>query len=155
MKIFEEAPLGAGARYFAVELEITDDPEDAGSLQLWESATDKGKFGVPHAGVICETEKAKTSLLRASLQRFNQSGDDWQWNLDALSRHLLRDLCGIQLVGRGRYPPDREICPHGNPYAIDDGVVEWLRAPCVPCVANGEPELLHIELNTPDGLGDR
>ena len=68
MKILEEAPLGAGAHYFAVELEITDDPEDGDCANCGNPPTDKGEFGVLHAGLICETEKTDTSLLRAYLQ---------------------------------------------------------------------------------------
>ena len=155
MNILEDAPLGDDAHYFAVELKVTDEPEDALLRELWESAPDKGQFGVPHAAAICERDKTETSTLRASLQRFNEPPEDgWQWSVDALARHLLRELCGIELVGGLRYPPNREICPHGNPYATHDGNVQWLRGVCAPCVAKGEPELLDIELNIPEGLVD-
>lgn len=150
MKILDDAALGIDAHAFAAELKITEEPEDSLLRELWESASYKGDFGVPYATVVSEGKKVDVSTLRAALQRFNEPPEDgWQWSVEALEKHLLRELCGIMVVGR-RLPPNREICPHGNPYATDDGEVRWLRGPCAPCIAKGEPELLSIKLNIPD-----
>lgn len=150
MKILEDAALGTDAHGFAVELKITEEPEDSLLRELWESASHKGDYGVPYAMVMSEGNKVDVSTLRAALKRFNEPPEDgWQWSVEALAQHLLRELCGIMVVG-GRLPPNREICPHGNPYATDDGEVRWLRGACAPCIAKGEPELLSIKLTIPD-----
>jgi len=152
LKILEESAVGTDAHGFAVELKITEEPEEWLLRELWESASDKGNFGVPYAMVMSEGNKVDVSTLRASLQRFNEPPEDgWQWSVEGLKTHLLWELCGIMLVG-DRLPPNREICPHGNAYATDGGEVRWLRGACAPCIAKGEPELLAIELNIPEDL---
>ena len=139
MKILEDAAHGTDAHVFIAELKITEEPEDSLLRELWKSASYKGDYGVPTAWVISKENKVDVSALRASLQRFNEPPeDDWLWSVEALGRYLLQELCGIILVG-SRLPPNREICPHGNPYATDDGEVRWLRGACAPCIAKGEP----------------
>ena len=96
MRILDDGPAEAGAHEFAVELRI----DDAGLRERWESAADKGEYGVPHATVRCEGGKIDPGALRASLQRFNEAPDDgWRWTPEALAAHLLHDLCGVALVG--------------------------------------------------------
>ena len=152
MKILEDAAFGSDLHGFAVELKITEEPEDSLLGELWESTSHRGDYGVPYAMVMSEGNKVDVSTLRASLHRFNEPPEDgWEWSVEALARHLLQELGGIMLAG-GRLPPNREICPHGNPYATDDGEVRWLGGACAPCIAKGEPELLGIKLNIAEDL---
>ena len=82
------------------------EPDDAQARERWESAADKGEYGVPHAMVRCEGGKIDPATLRASLERFNEAPDDgWRWTVEALAAHLLHDLCGVALVG-WLEPPD-------------------------------------------------
>ncbi len=137
MRILEDGP-DAGAHEFAVELEIED---DGGALRwLWESAEDRGGYGVPYALVRCEGGRIGTSAVRAALRRFNEPSDEgWRWTVEALAAHLLQDLCGVALLGFP-FPPNRGLCPHGNGYENDGGTLRWLGGECAPCVAGGGPE---------------
>ena len=69
MRILDDGPADAGAHEFAVEL----DPDDAQAGERWESAADKGEYGVPHAMVRCEGRKIDPAALRASLERFRSA----------------------------------------------------------------------------------
>ena len=138
MRILEDGPDEAGAHAFAVELDIDDG--NAALRGLWESAADRGEYGVPYAMVRCEGGRVGTSALRASLRRFNERPDDgWRWTVEALAAHLLQDLCGVALLGFP-FPPNRGLCPHGNGYENDDGTLRWLGGECAPCIAGGGPE---------------
>ena len=96
MRILDDGPAGADAHEFTVELQI----DDAGLRERWESAADKGEHGVPYAMVRCEGGKVEAAALRASLERFNEAPDDgWRWTVEALTAHLLHDLCGVALIG--------------------------------------------------------
>lgn len=95
MRILDDGPAGAGAHEFAVELQ----PDDAQARERWQSAADKGGYGVPHATVRCEDGKIDPAALRASLGRFNETSCGWRWTVEALAAHLLHDLCGVALVG--------------------------------------------------------
>ena len=140
MRILEDGPDGAGAHAFAVELEIDD--EGAALRRLWDSAPDRSEYGVPYAMVRCEGGRIGTSALRASLRRFNKPPDDgWRWTVEALAAHLLQELCGVALLGFP-FPPNRGLCPHGNAYATDGGVLRWLGVECAPCISGGGPEAL-------------
>ncbi len=120
MRILEDRSDDDEAHEFVVELEI-DDARDGALRELWESAPDKGDYGGPHAMVRCEGGKVAPSALRALLRRFNEPPDDgWRWSAEALAAYLLHDLCGVVLLG-WPYPPNRELCPHGNAYATDGG----------------------------------
>lgn len=140
MRILEDGPEGLDGHGFAVELEIDDG--DGALRELWESAPDRGEYGVPYALVRCEAGGIGASAVRASLRRFNEASDDgWRWNVEALAAHLLHDLCGVALLGF-RCPPDRGLCPHGYAYATEGEDVRWLRAHCAACMAAGGPEAL-------------
>ena len=142
MRILEDGSDDHEAHEFVVELEI-DDAHDGSLRELWESAPDKGDYGGPYAMVRCEGGKVAPSALRASLRRFNDPPDDgWRWSVEALAAYLLQDLCGVVLLG-WRYPPNREVCPHGNAYATDGGAARWLGGECERCIAGGGPDLAH------------
>ena len=135
MRILDDGPDGAGAHEFAVELGM-DDAHGGAQRWLWESAPNKGEYGVPHALVRCEGGRIPASALRASLRRFNEPPDDrWRWSVEALAAYLLHDLCGVALVG-WPYPPNRGVCPHGTAYATDGDAVRWLGGACGPCDAD-------------------
>ena len=133
MKILDDTPVTDTGQAFAVQLEIGD--EEALVRELWEAATDKGEYGVPYALALYEGGKIEGSALRAALERFNEPPHDgWNWTVEALAMHLLHDLCGVTLAG-WRYPPRRDVCPHGKAYATDGGEARWLGAACEPCIA--------------------
>lgn len=138
IKILDDAPADAGAHEFVVELAMDD--SDGGLLrELWESAPDKGDYGVPYALVRSDGGRIDARALRASLQRFNEPADDgWRWTAEALAAHLLYDLCGIALVS-WRYPPNRGLCPHGEAYSNEGGRVGWLDRACPRCLAAVRP----------------
>jgi len=96
MRILDDSAADGDAHEFTVEFQ----PDDTRARKRWESAADKGERGVPHAKARCEGGKIDPAALRASLERFNESPDDgWRWAVEALTAHLLHDLCGVALVG--------------------------------------------------------
>ena len=147
MKILDDAPVTDTGQAFAVELEIG--AEEAHVRDLWETAPDKGEYGVPYALALQEGGKIEAAALRAALERFNEPPNDgWRWTIEALAMHLLHDLCGVTLAG-WRYPPQRDVCPHGKAYATDGGVVRWLGGECGRCIAMGERECLRAKPGLP------
>ena len=151
MKILDDTPVTDTGQAFAVELEIGD---DAVVRELWRTAPDVGDYGVPYALALLEGGKIEASTLRAALERFNEPPHDrWHWTVEALAMHLLHDLCGVTLAG-WRYPPQRDVCPHGKAYATDDGVVRWLGGECESCIAVGEPERSCVEPGMPVRSGN-
>ena len=108
--------------------------------KLWESAPDKGGYGVPYALVRSEGGRIDPGALRASLERFNEPPDDgWEWTAEALAAHLLHDLCGVALVS-WRYPPNRGVCPHGTAYSTDDGRPQWIGEACGLCTGGARAD---------------
>ena len=102
------------AHEFVVELEI-DDARGGALCELWESAPDKGEYGGPYAIVRCTGGKLVPSVLRASLQRFNEPPDNrWRWTTEALAAYLLHDLCGIALLDC-RLPPSSGAAETASP----------------------------------------
>lgn len=152
MNILDDAPLDAATHAFAVELEIDNERDGDLVRELWETAPDKGDYGVPYAMVLCRDGKTETATLRASLARFNQPPEyGWRWTAEALAAHLLSDLCGITVAG-WQYPPNRDVCPHGNAYAVEGGAVRWLGGECASCATDGQPDLFRVE-DAPDRPG--
>ena len=67
INILDDAPLDATTHAFAVELVIDDEADGDLVRELWETAPDKGDYGVPYAMVLCKDGRTGTAALRASL----------------------------------------------------------------------------------------
>ena len=120
---------------------LVDASRRLGTRRAWSASRAPAR---PYAMVLCKDGRTGTAALRASLERFNEPPEDgWRWTVDALTAHLLSDLCGITLAG-WRYPPNRRVCPHGNAYANDGSSVRWLASDCARCVAGEQPGLFRI-----------
>ena len=79
MKILDDGADDFGAHEFAVELVTGDEADGAQLRKLWESAPDKGDYGIPHALVRCEGGKVDTARtcgppLSASTRRPTTAG---------------------------------------------------------------------------------